>query len=152
MQGMKANGMKICSMVKVLRLGIMEQQDTQANSTKGRSMVKVDLIGKMVAIMRDNLCKGNLKASESTTLLILIRFIKANLGTATWKGEALRSGAMAEDMKVNSRTAKKTVKATFNGPMAICILALGDRVNSMESEYGLIKMEKDRENGIRVRD
>ena len=100
-------------------------------STKVKNKAKEDLIGKMVATMREILCKASSKVLENTTLLTLIRYIKENSEIATWKVGALKFGVMADDTKVNLKMGKKMVKVISSGLMVTCTSAHGDKGSSM---------------------
>ena len=52
---MRENGLKTFSMDVELNLGMAELLDIQANSTKARRMVKVNLNGKTEATMKETL-------------------------------------------------------------------------------------------------
>lgn len=109
----------------------MDLPDILAIFTKVKSKAWEDLIGRMAATMRETSCKASSRVLESTTLLILIRYIKENSGIATWKAEALKFGVMADDTKVNSKMGKKMVKVISSGQMDTCTSAHGDKENSM---------------------
>lgn len=67
---MKVSGLRTCNMVKVLRHGTMDLHGTLVSSSRERSMVKADLNGKMVLIMKEISLMVSFKVLESTTLQI----------------------------------------------------------------------------------
>jgi len=118
MQFTQENGLMIPNMDMVKSSGIMALHAIKDSSTKEKRMVKEDLTGKMEAIMMANSLMASSKDLESTTLLILIRRIKASLDSPTWRAEEWRPGPTAVAMKEISKTVRKTVKGLLNGPTA----------------------------------
>jgi hypothetical protein len=55
-----------------------------------------------------------------------------NLEIAIWKEEAKKYGAMAESMMAISKMERRMEKVPSNGQMAINILEVGNKGNSME--------------------
>jgi hypothetical protein len=118
MQFTQENGLMIPNMDMVKSSGIMALHAIKDSSTKEKRMVKEDLTGKMEAIMMANSLMASSKDLESTTLLILIRRIKASLDSPTWRAEEWRLGPTVVAMKEISKTVRKTVKGLLNGPTA----------------------------------
>lgn len=89
------------------------------------------------------------KAMVSITLLTLIRNTKESSERATLRERESKSGQMAEDMKVISRTERRMEKEHLSGQMETNILDPGELIDNTESAstWTSKKETKDKENG-----
>jgi hypothetical protein len=92
--------------------------------------------------MRANLWMGSSRAVASTISLMSINSMRVNsvwdqLRAAEWK-----PGMTGADMKVISRTGRKTEKVPSLGPMGLCTLEVGATIDNMGLEYLLTQRRR----------